>query len=258
MQREREMEGDEFEGKDIFVTQAYKDQMEEVRKAEEEEKRREGACSCIWVISLPTPNSELAKKNKGVTTGMSHMYRQLLDQSEQSHEATVAATKKPVVGPEPNLTITKPPDFTPKSDVQLAEEAKAQGKDIELNDDNQIVDKRELLAAGLNLSAPNTRNLGTLGKKSQAKDDQPIAHRAAGVAASRKEINERRAREMRQQMAEEQARVAEEKERQEAESIRRTVAKRNDASDVQSARERYLERKRQRLEAAETADKPSE
>lgn len=42
MQRERELEGDEFKDKETFVTQAYKDQMEQVRKAEEEEKRREG------------------------------------------------------------------------------------------------------------------------------------------------------------------------------------------------------------------------
>jgi hypothetical protein len=43
MQREREAEGDEFVDKEAFVTQAYKDQMAEVRKAEEEERQREGA-----------------------------------------------------------------------------------------------------------------------------------------------------------------------------------------------------------------------
>jgi hypothetical protein len=42
IQREREMEGDEFKDKDAFVTQAYKDQMAEVRKAEEEERLRSG------------------------------------------------------------------------------------------------------------------------------------------------------------------------------------------------------------------------
>lgn len=42
MQREREQEGDEFKDKETFVTQAYKDQMEQVRKAEAEEKEREG------------------------------------------------------------------------------------------------------------------------------------------------------------------------------------------------------------------------
>lgn len=42
MQRERELEGDQFKDKEAFVTQAYKEQMEQVRQAEEEEKRREG------------------------------------------------------------------------------------------------------------------------------------------------------------------------------------------------------------------------
>lgn len=42
MQREREKEGDQFADKDKFVTPAYKAQMEEVRKAEEEEKKRQG------------------------------------------------------------------------------------------------------------------------------------------------------------------------------------------------------------------------
>jgi hypothetical protein len=40
--REREMEGDEFKDKDVFVTQAYKDQLAEIRKAEAEEKLRNG------------------------------------------------------------------------------------------------------------------------------------------------------------------------------------------------------------------------
>ena len=47
IQREREAEGDEFKDKEQFVTQAYKDQMEEVRRAEEEEKKREGECELL-------------------------------------------------------------------------------------------------------------------------------------------------------------------------------------------------------------------
>lgn len=47
IQREREAEGDEFSDKEKFVTQAYKDQMAEVRRAEEEEKKREGMFSDI-------------------------------------------------------------------------------------------------------------------------------------------------------------------------------------------------------------------
>jgi coiled-coil domain-containing protein 55 len=39
--KERETEGEEFAGKEKFVTSAYKKQQEEMRKAEEEERLRE-------------------------------------------------------------------------------------------------------------------------------------------------------------------------------------------------------------------------
>ncbi|KAJ7285801.1 coiled-coil domain-containing protein 55-domain containing protein [Mycena rebaudengoi] len=234
MQLEREAEGDEFQDKESFVTQAYKDQMAQVREAEKEEKKRE----------------ELLKKQGGASSGMAHFYRKLLEDSEQKHDATVAATQKPVIGPMPNLTITKPPDFTPISDLELAKKAREEGKEVELNDDNQIVDKRDLLMAGLNLSAPNTRRLGA---RSTAKDkntgEDVQAHRAVGTAASRREINERRAREIQQQMEAEQERLSREKERADHEATQRIIAKRNNEEAVQSARERYEQRKRQRLEA---------
>jgi coiled-coil domain-containing protein 55 len=186
---------------------------------------------------------------------MAHFYRKLLEESEQKHEETVAATsqaKPTIIGPQGpmfNLTITRPPDFTPKSDVELARAAREEGKSVELNDDNQIVDKRELLTAGLNLSAPNTRRLGigTSSKKS-ASVESVHTHRAVGTSATRKEINERRAREIQEQLEQEQERLVKEKEREDQQAIQRIVAKRNTQDDVQSARERYLQRKRRKLE----------
>ncbi|KAF9464733.1 coiled-coil domain-containing protein 55-domain containing protein [Collybia nuda] len=239
MQLERAAEGDEFKDKEAFVTQAYKDQMAEVRRAEEEEKRRE----------------EQQRNAGGPSSGMTHFYRRMLEESEQTHEAAVAAAQKRIIGPQgpvPNLTITKPADFTPVSDLELARVAREQGKDVELNDDNQIVDKRDLLSAGLNLSAPNTRRLGlrpSIKQQSTLTEGSAApSHRAVGTAASRKEINERRTREIQQQLQDEEHRMASEKQRMEEDAVRRTVAKRNNSDDVQSARERYLERKRQRME----------
>lgn len=183
---------------------------------------------------------------------MAHFYRKLLEESEQQHEEAVAATeeKKPVIGPQgPNLTITKPAEFKPKSDIELARLARQEGKEVELNDDNQIVDKRELLSAGLNLAATNTRKLGLNVSEAKGNADEPLQiHRAVGSAASRREINERRAREIAQQMEQERERILEEKERRERESISRVVAKRNNEETLQSARERYLARKRQKME----------
>ena len=185
-------------------------------------------------------------------TGMAHFYRKLLEDSEQQHEQTVAATEKPVIGPQgPNLTITRPPELAPKSDVELARAARAEGKDVELNDDNQIVDKRELLSAGLNLRGTNTRRLGqqTGGDKPKDGEHAPV-HTAVGAAASRKEIEERRRREIQQQLREEEERRKKEREEEERARMARMVAKRNTQQDVMSAKERYLARKRQREEEA--------
>ena len=194
-------------------------------------------------------------------TGMAHFYIKLLDDSEQKHDQTVAATSTNVVkGPQgPNLTITKPPQFKPKSDFELAEEARAEGKDVELNDDNQIVDKRELLSAGLNLAAPNTRNLMLQNAKSKQSSDQPAqVHTAVGTAARRREMNERRAREVARQMEEEKDRLRKEKEREEQESLNRAVTKRNTDETIQSARERYLARKKRKLEEGDASGAPDD
>ncbi|KAL5511254.1 hypothetical protein ACEPAH_4469 [Sanghuangporus vaninii] len=245
IQREREAEGDEFADKEQFVTQAYRDQMAEVRKAEEEEKKHE----------------EAEKAKRKTTTGMSYFYRQLLEQNEQEHSATVAAAedkKRGPLGPE-NLTIHKPVDYKPVSDLELAQRAREEGKDVELNDDNQIVDKRDLLSAGLNLSLPNTRHLGLGSKKPKTGSndpdkDQVVVHTAVGTAASQREINERRRREIQRQLAEERERTAAERERLEKEREQRMVAKRNTEEDVQNARQRYLERKRRKLEEAQAQE----
>jgi len=238
MQREREAEGDLYKDKESFVTQAYKDQMEEVRIAEEEEKKRE----------------ELRKKQGASTTGMTHFYRQLLEDSSQKHEATVAATEKRFIGPQgptPNLTITKPADFSPLLDSELAKLAREEGKEVELNDDNQIVDKRELLSAGLNLSLPNTRHLGPRKPGDKFVDQsspQGQTHRAVGAAASKRAINERRAREIQEQLEAERLKTDESRKAAEEAARQRIIAKRNNESDIESARARYLERKRRKID----------
>lgn len=62
VQREREMEGEEFDDKDSFVTPAYLAQQEELRKIEEEERKKEGEydatrscrrfCSALSLLDL--------------------------------------------------------------------------------------------------------------------------------------------------------------------------------------------------------------
>jgi coiled-coil domain-containing protein 55 len=194
---------------------------------------------------------------------MTHLYRQLLEESEQKHEATVAATDKRIIGPQGpsvNLTIVKPPQLSSIPDAELARLAREEGKDVELNDDNQIVDKRELLSAGLNLSLPNTRFSGirNLANNPQTDNSQsPQTHRAVGTAASRREINERRAREIRQQLEAEQQRTTQESQDAADQAMQRIIAKRNNDDDIEDARSRYLQRKRRKMEEEEEEEEKS-
>jgi coiled-coil domain-containing protein 55 len=189
---------------------------------------------------------------------LTHFYAQLLKDSEQQHSATISALesgRRSTIGPAaapPNLTITRPPEIAPKEDKDLAKEALLEGKHVELNENNQIVDRRELLSPGLNLSAPNTRKLGGLQssrRKESINDSTVKVHTAVGTAASRREINARRAREAEEQLAAESRRIKEEKEREAQEEREKIFTKRSTEDDIQSARERYLERKRRKLEA---------
>ncbi|KAF8334314.1 uncharacterized protein EI90DRAFT_2970765 [Cantharellus anzutake] len=236
IQREREQEGDMYADKERYVTQAYKEQMEMVRQAEKEEKERE--------------EQERTKRGAG---GMTHFYAQLLQQSEEEHAASVAATtvKGPTFPDVPaNLTITKPLKPAAKSDALLAQLARDEGKEVELNDDSQIVDRRELLSAGLNLSGVNTRRLGgLLSSRTKKATDEPInTHTAVGSAATKREIRERQQRLIESQLEEEKERVAQAKKEREQEARERVVKRKNDDEAVISARERYLERKRRKLE----------
>jgi len=130
--KEREAEGDEFADKEKFVTAAYKRQQAAMREAEVEEARRE-------------KQAEERRAREG--GGMKGLYKGLLERDEERH---ALAMKKVEEG------IAKGPDETKheeegkkeKSEVELARE-----KGAVVNEDGMVVDKRQLLSAGLNAGA---------------------------------------------------------------------------------------------------------
>ncbi|KAI8580879.1 hypothetical protein K450DRAFT_235004 [Umbelopsis ramanniana AG] len=128
VEREREEEGDEFGDKETFVTSSYKAQKEELRRLEAEERRKE----------------EEDSKKKSITS----FYRQMLDKREEAHAAVVEASIKGIAS---KVEVRDPEE---DQDTDLVEEARKEGKDVVLNDDNVIVDKRQLLGAGLNVARP--------------------------------------------------------------------------------------------------------
>lgn len=134
--KEREMEGDEFADKEKFVTGAYKRQQAEMTRLEEEESIRER-------------EAEERKRKEG--GGMKALYKNILDRDEQKHKVVMKAVEEGR-GREDG-----------KRDEELGKKEKseaelAQEKGAIVNEEGQVVDKRQLLNAGLNaVSAPKPK-----------------------------------------------------------------------------------------------------
>ncbi|KAL3467214.1 coiled-coil domain-containing protein 55-domain containing protein [Aspergillus heterothallicus] len=233
--KEREAEGDEFADKEKFVTSAYKAQQEELRRVEEEEKAREEA------------EEERRKKNGG--SGMVGFYRDLLSRGEEQHEAVMKAAdeaaKKVQNGADGDGTT--PTADEEKTEAQMAAELNARGAHIAVNDDGQVVDKRQLLSAGLNV-APKPKTAAPAAGKPGA--GPPSASRARPVQTGGRAGQRARQTEMIAAQLEEQERQREEAEAAKQKEIAERNRSQKTTTEVSSARERYLARKKEREAAA--------
>ncbi|KAL8292440.1 hypothetical protein RQP46_001052 [Phenoliferia psychrophenolica] len=247
VQREREMEGEDFKDKDEFVTPAYLAQQEELRRIEEEETKKEAAAA--------------SKKPGG---GISSFLKSHLESTAKAHDLAVAASlsKAPAAGP--SFTIEAPPAQT---EAQLAAEvSQATGRKIEVNDDGIIIDKRELLAGGLNLvvkpklgpgASPSlgfSAPIAARAAAEKAKEEKEKALLNPGLSAAErgKQSRERHSREVERQMVELDAKRKREAEEQ-LESKVQKVAKRNDESKVEELKRKAEERRLKKAEDAKAA-----
>ena len=226
--REREAEGDEFADKEKFVTGAYKAQQEEVKRMEEEEAKREAA--------------EEERRRKG--GGMVGLYKGLLDQTEERH-AEIMKSIEENKGKE-----TQPGEAVAEPDADSVEAELARAKGAVLNEDGQIVDKRQLLRAGLNIvPKPKAGPFSTVTSASEAPSraatDLPtgLSSRAGAKQAQR----ERQTKLLEQQL-EKQARKAQEDQDAKRKALEAGTRSRKTEKDITGARERYLARKREEAE----------
>lgn len=232
--KEREAEGDVFADKEKFVTAAYKAQQEELRKVEEEEARRE------------KEEEERRKQNGGA--GMVGFYRDVLSRGEEQHEEVVKAAEEAArrvkTGEVPEEADTKPQE---KTDAQKAAELNARGAHITVNEEGQVVDKRQLLSAGLNVAPkPKVQAAPAATSASRPSAGRPgYAGYQTGRAGQRSRQTEMIANQLEERARqEEEAEAARQKEMTERNRSHKTEG------EVSSARERYLARKREREEAA--------
>ena len=224
--KEREAEGKEFEGKEKFVTEAYEAQQQEVRRLEEEERKKE--------------EREAELKRCGVG-GMTGLYKGLLDQEEAKHEAAMKATK--VVASNRKENHDEPA-------VQEKTDGLPTVEGAQVNDEGQVVDKRQLLRAGLNVTAKPKTNMSEPHKPTTVKPSASMAI-LQGRGGSKAAMRERQSQMLEAQL-EEAAKRAADDEATEKEALQRAAKSRKTQSEILGARERYLQRKRE-TEAVKSA-----
>ena len=221
--KEREAEGEEFVDKEKFVTEAYKAQREEIKRMEEEEENRE--------------KEEMARKRKG-GGGMTGLYKGLLEREAQRHEEILMAA---------NEGVSTRDTVEVSEEQTLGDTAREMGAVV--NENGQIVDKRQLLSAGLNVvpkakSAASTRDNNSA--QGSAKSDLP----ATLHGRDRKQaMRERQSRMLEAQLEQASKRAADDENVRE-EALERAAKSRKTVGDISSAKERYLQRKREAAAAA--------
>ena len=236
LQREREAEGDEFADKEKFVTGAYKAQQEENRMMEAEEKKREEA--------------EEERRKKG--GGMTAFHKRMLEKDEERMQGIAEAEAEAAKRKESGVDVEQDMGEE-KSESKLAEELNKQGGRVVVNDEGDVVDKRQLLSAGLN-AAPKRPGKDTHGSTKQESARPEVYSRSGKAQDARHAQRERQSRMMERQIEEieakqKQAEAEEEKQVQEKNKSRVT----DDAK--LSAKERFLQRKKEREEEAKKKEK---
>ncbi|KAF9959185.1 hypothetical protein BGZ72_010121 [Mortierella alpina] len=259
IEREREKEGEEFKDKEQFITPAYKAQKEAMRLAEEEDRKRE----------------EMLAKDKDGSL-MQGFYRTMLEERTKLRPGLVVVDSsskgdgKDGLSAEALEELEKEKRLANKDDRQRAIEAREQGLDVVLNDEGQIVDKRQLLKGGLNIvkkpAAATSSSRSSRDRHRSSSDydrDRTYAaykeskYRSSQSSAGRGQHDDpsadQRARmtEKIEQQLVEQEKQREEEERARQDSIREALKRKNQDDQVMDAKARYLARKK----AAEAAKK---
>ncbi|ORY81429.1 coiled-coil domain-containing protein 55-domain containing protein [Protomyces lactucae-debilis] len=225
LQREREQEGDMFADKEQFVTSAYRAQQEALLQKRRQEEEAEQA---------------LRRQAGGLTAFSAGV----LAKDRQKHEAAVEASLHAERRAASNHAQAS--EGQRFSELEMAKKAEAElGHKVVVNDNNEIVDHRQLLAAGLNRS-----------NKSDAVSTHQATERqhTTGSSLSSKEREQRRAQLERQERAVaaqlKEARRQDMEERSRKEALLQQQAKRTKTdADITSAKDRYLARKKAEAEA---------
>ncbi|RKP22685.1 hypothetical protein SYNPS1DRAFT_31692 [Syncephalis pseudoplumigaleata] len=168
-------------------------------------------------------------------------YRHILDRTTEIRSAALQVSLEAKVG---DHATSKQEEGEKARAMDEVAQARAAGLDVRVNADNVVVDKRDLLSAGL-----NTRRTGAHGSRNVLQRVVDARAREAMVAATAANTTRRTATERKRraeawqtQMEEREARQAAEAAAEQA-ALAEKLARRTTNDAVSDARARYLARK---------------
>lgn len=215
---------------------------------------------------------------------MTSFYKNYLDSTSATHAAAVAATttqSTPSASSSTSFNIAGPPPVAPitgqekeKTEVELAKEHELKtGRKVEVNDDGEIIDKRQLMQGGLNV-VQKPKKLGpqlpggggfalTISEREKLAADNrqgPVAKEEAsigsllhpGVSAEerKRQMRERQSREIERQMTELERKRKREEEEAREQNVVKKKERRNDETKVEMLKRMAEERRKKREEEA--------
>lgn len=174
---------------------------------------------------------------------------------ESKHDLAVAAAEHKISLPTATKTTDPASSSSAETDLERrARELREHGAAIDVNEEGQVVDKTQLLSGGLNVVAP-VKKPGSTAEGAYPPDirKQQQSWQGKSKRAIEEERRARQTRMLEEQLAQTQKREAEE-ESEKLRELERASKSRKTDTDVQSAKERYLARKK----AAEEAKRKGE
>ncbi|CAG8488085.1 14342_t:CDS:1 [Racocetra fulgida] len=187
---------------------------------------------------------------------MASFYRNLLDQTSLAKAAAIEASRSALSSKktEKRARSSSASDNSDeddnkhlKTDKDLANQARATGKMVVLNDDEQIVDKRQLLSPGLNVTKKqiiSSKSSHSTDSRTNYYNKKASEDKYSSKNHDEMKRRERQSRELEQQILEtQQKKEAEEKAREE-QILKQFVARKNDEQAISDAKARYLARKK--------------
>jgi len=158
-------------------------------------------------------------------------------------EAEDEAASKKVTGVQTDTEVEEE-----KSDAKIAEELNKQGARIVVNDEGEIVDKRQLLSAGLNVAPKKPGREAEAPKKQDTTRAQEY-WKSSKAQDARQGQRERQSR-MVERQVEEMTAKQKEAEAEEGNALQEKNKSKVTEADKMGAKERYLQRKKEREEEA--------